>query len=146
VVATHFEAGAHDAARWLRDAPTARPAIESAARAIRRFHDAGGWHADLHAGNLLVRDRDGALDVLVIDLDRARVQDRVDARARMAQLMRLYRSLVKRGLVDRIGARGCAAFLHAYVAGDRALRGALLARLPAERRKLARHSLLYRWA
>jgi 3-deoxy-D-manno-octulosonic acid kinase len=146
VVATHLEAGAHDAVRWLRESSNARRAIESAARAVRRFHDAGGWHADLHAGNLLVRDRGGALDVLVIDLDRARVEERVDARARMAQLMRLYRSLVKRDLVDRIGPRGCAAFLHAYVAGDRALRAAMLERLPAEQRRIALHALLYRSA
>ena len=147
VVATHLEVGARDGVAWLRDGPSPaalRRAIPRAGRAVRRFHDAGGWHPDLHAKNLLVREHGGDLDVLVIDLDGARVTEHVPAPARMAQLMRLYRSLLKRGLLDAVGARGCAAFLHAYVGGDRALREALLRRLPAERRRVARHALLYR--
>jgi len=64
---------------------------------------------------------------------------------RMSQLMRLYRSLHKHGLLAVAGGeRGSLWFLHAYVAGDRTLHRALLARLPAERRRLARHALLYR--
>jgi hypothetical protein len=63
----------------------------------------------------------------------------------MAELMRLYRSLRKRRLLAAAGGvRGCAIFLSAYVGGDRALRRALLARLPAERRRLALHALRYR--
>ena len=149
VVATHVVEGTRDAESWLGEttSPTRRRrAFASAGRAVRRFHDAGGWHADLHAKNLLVREREGAVDVWVIDLDRARVLTHVDARARMTQLMRLYRSLVKRGLLEAVGVRGCIAFFHAYVAGDRALRAALLQRLPAERRRVARHALLYRGA
>lgn len=147
VMATHFEADARDGEAFLRASPApaaVAQAVESAACAVRRFHDAGGSHADLHCKNLLVRERDGDCETLVIDLDRARVERDVTPRARMEQLMRLYRSLVKRGLRDAIGARGAARFLHAYVAGDRALRAALLARLPAERRRIARHALLYR--
>jgi len=147
VVATHFEVGTQDGERFLRAAAPATRlrAAASAGRAVRRFHDAGGWHADLHVGNLLVREREGTDPlVLVIDLDRARVLASVDARARMAQLMRLYRSLRKRRLLDRVGTHECAAFFRAYVAHDRALRRAMIERLPAERRRVARHALLYR--
>jgi hypothetical protein len=147
VVATHWEDGAADGERFLGSAPPpARiaAAIAAAAHAIRRFHDAGGSHPDLHAKNLLLRARDDAFEALVIDLDGARVESEVSSRRRMEQLMRLYRSLVKRGLLAAIGPRGADAFLDAYANGDTALRRALLARLPAERRRIARHALLYR--
>jgi tRNA A-37 threonylcarbamoyl transferase component Bud32 len=110
---------------------------------VRRFHDAGGSHPDLHVKNLLVRERDGAVEIVVIDLDRARLQAQVAPRARMAQLMRLYRSLLKRDLLRIVGDGGCTAFFDAYVQNDRALGDALLARLPAERRRVARHALRY---
>jgi 3-deoxy-D-manno-octulosonic acid kinase len=149
VVATELERGARDGDAFLRSDPgparLAR-ALEAAGRAVRRFHDAGGWHPDLHLANLLVRERDGRCEVLVIDLDRARVLPRIDPAARMAQLMRLYRSLVKRGLASAVGARGPVRFLHAYAGGERALRRALLDRLPAERRRLRLHALLYQRA
>src|SRR5690606_11831715 len=124
-----------------------RALLAAAGRAVRAFHDAGGSHPDLHVGNLLVRARDDAPEVWILDLDRATAGAPPAPRERMAQLMRLVRSLHKRGLWGAAGGeRGALRFLHAYVAGDRALRRALLARLPAERRRLARHALLYRRA
>jgi hypothetical protein len=142
-VATAWIAGARNAADLLAtnpDAEVVRPLAAAAGRAVRRFHDAGGRHPDLHVGNLLVGER----EVHVIDLDGARVGAPPDPAARMAELMRLYRSLRKRALLGAIGgARGGAAFLGAYTAGDRALRRALLARLPAERRRVAVHALRY---
>jgi hypothetical protein len=56
-------------------------------------------------------------------------------------MMRLYRSLEKRGLAGGLGARGCAAFLAAYTGPDRSLRRSLLRRLPHELRRLALHRL-----
>ena len=146
-VATFFEAGARDAESWLRDA--ARPAmlrraLSSAGQAVRRFHDAGGSHPDLHVKNLLVREVGERCEIVVIDLDRARIEAQVAPRARMEQLMRLYRSLLKRDLLRVVGDAGCAVFFDAYAQHDRALRDALLARLPAERRRVARHALGYR--
>jgi hypothetical protein len=144
-VATRLERGS-DALAFLTSAPDRRRlarACAAAGGAVRRFHDAGGSHADLQVKNLLVREEAHATDVLVLDLDRARAGPPPSPARRMGELMRLYRSLFKRGVSQQIGARGCAAFLHAYVAGDRALRGALLARLPAERRRVARHALFY---
>ena len=62
----------------------------------------------------------------------------------MSELMRCYRSLLKRGLLDGVGQRGCVRFLAAYTGGDRELRSRLLARLPRERAKIAIHALGYR--
>lgn len=147
-LATHFIEGAVDAAELLAAAPARRKlraALSAAGRAVRRFHDAGGSHPDLHLANLLLRESGDRVAVFVIDLDGARVGAPPDPAERMAQLMRLQRSLYKRNLVRAAGGlRGSLCFLHAYVGGDRALRCALLARLPAERRRLARHALLYR--
>lgn len=146
IVVTRFESGARDGELYLRDAPEparlARAAA-SAGVALRGFHDVGGRHPDLHVKNLLLRDRADACDVIVIDLDRARRTAPPDPRRRMQELMRLHRSLRKRGLLEIVGTRGCVRFLHAYVDGDRALRAALLARLPAEQRRSAMHALLY---
>jgi 3-deoxy-D-manno-octulosonic acid kinase len=142
VVGTLHEPDTCDGAALLASAPTpARlgAAIEAAARAVRRFHDAGGWHADLHVGNLLFREQEGCREALVIDLDKARAGAPPDARRRLHELMRLYRSVVKRGADAEVGARGCARFLRAYCAGDRTLRRAMLEDLPGERRRLARH-------
>jgi hypothetical protein len=84
------------------------------------------------------------VECIVIDLDRARLLAELPPATRMRELMRLYRSLVKRGLVSRVGARGLAAFFGAYAGRDRALRAALRARLPRERIRLALHAWRYR--
>jgi len=147
-IGTAFVDDAVDAAALLAAAPPRlrlRRALAAAGAAVRAFHDVGGSHPDLHAGNLLVRERGDAAEVIVVDLDAARAGAQLGPAQRMAELMRLYRSLHKRGLLEAAGGeRGSLWFLHAYVAGDRALHRALLARLPAERRRLARHALLYR--
>nr|NIQ93486.1 3-deoxy-D-manno-octulosonic acid kinase [Desulfuromonadales bacterium]NIS39829.1 3-deoxy-D-manno-octulosonic acid kinase [Desulfuromonadales bacterium] len=63
-------------------------------KCLRRFHDAGCWHADLNAHNILLNE-DG--DVFVIDFDRGRL--RQPGRWREKNLARLHRSLEK---VDRL--------------------------------------------
>jgi hypothetical protein len=145
VLGTAYESDTRDGITLLH-AGLARPAIaaatEAAARAVRRFHDAGGRHEDLHLGNLLLRPRGAGFDALVIDLDRARAGAPPPARRRMRELMRLYRSVLKRGLDAQVGRRGCARFLHAYCDGDRALRRQILAALPREWRRMTRH----RWS
>lgn len=146
-LATVFEKDARDALAWLRAGPNDQDVLSCCAAAglsLRRFHDAGGRHADLHLKNLLVREREGVQDVLVIDLDRARSGALPTAQERMAELMRLYRSLEKRGLQGRVGAKGMARFLDAYCMQDHALRKALTARIGPELRRLARHRLGYR--
>ena len=58
---------------------------------IRQFHDAGVWHADLNARNILL---DAALKVFLIDFDRARFTDGKAVRGQ-GNLDRLKRSLLK---------------------------------------------------
>jgi len=145
-VATRFEEQTRDARRLLEAEPPRETLLRAAAaagRAVRRFHDAGGRHRDLHLENLLVRAGPGEPEVLVVDLDRARQVARVTPRARMKELMRLYRSLVKRGLAEVAGPRALARFLSTYTEGDRSLRRALRTHLPRERTRLALHALTW---
>lgn len=145
-VGSIFVEEAQDLLGFLRCGPPAHAvwgAAAAAGRAVRRFHDAGGRHADLHAGNLLLRQGPDGPEVWIVDLDRARRMPRVTPARRMAELMRLQRSLRKRGLEVRVGPRGHAAFLHAYVAGDRALRRSMLRHLPKERVRNRIHALAY---
>ena len=146
-VGTRYEVGTRDVLAFLETHPgRARllRAATAAGAAVRRFHDAGGCHPDLHLKNLLLRESDGEPEVLVIDLDRARVLDWVGPKERMAELMRLHRSLRKRGVLEQVGRRGVARFFGAYVAGDRSLRRALRSRLRRERIRNALHAVFYR--
>ena len=142
----HIE-GARDGLAWLasRPAPTDLLAgARAAGAAIRRFHDAGGTHPDLHLKNLLLREESGTMRVWVIDLDGARIAQPPSPARRMRELMRLLRSLRKRGVADIAGPRGVAAAFAAYCAGDRQLRRQLWRRLPAESLRNALHGLTYR--
>ena len=135
-----------DALGFLSKRPSPSRLLRAAAaagEAVRLLHDSGARHGDLHLGNLLVCERGAETRVLVVDLDRTRIVERLDARARMAELMRLYRSAVKRRVTDLAGPRTCARFLTSYTDGDRHLRGALLAGLPRERARIAIHRLGY---
>lgn len=146
-LATVYEEGAADALAFLASAPGEERVLRAAAAcgvALRRFHDAGGRHADLHVKNLLLREARAGAEVIVIDLDRGAAGPPAEPARRARELGRLWRSLVKRGIAAQVGQRGVAAFFSSYCAGDRALRDALARRLPAERRRAARHALLYR--
>ena len=146
-VGTLFEEGALDAGRWLT-AHTSRERVlrasTAAGTAIRRLHDAGCRHRDLHIGNLLVREGDESTEVIVVDLDRATRVDQVSARRRMQELMRLQRSLVKRDLVERVGPRGYARFWASYAGGDRALRRAMGSHRVREQLRVSIHAVGYR--
>lgn len=135
-----------DALAFLADPDEGERVLEAAAvlgRTVRRFHDAGGRHGDLHVKNLLLREGEERLEGVVIDLDKARVTPGLNPDERMSQLMRLFRSLLKRELIDVVGARGCARFFGAYCGDDRHLRRALWARVDAEMRKVALHRWRY---
>jgi tRNA A-37 threonylcarbamoyl transferase component Bud32 len=139
-VATLYEEDSIDGIAFLAAGPTPErslAACAAAGRAVRRLHDAGGRHRDLHLGNLLLRERDGRCECLIVDLDRARLVHEASPAARMSELGRLFRSLVKRELWNPVGDDGCRAFLDAYSGEEPALRAALLAHLPRERRRLA---------
>ncbi len=145
-VGTLHEEDACDGVALLSAAPRRLDVLRAAAAVgigLRRFHDAGGRHADLQLKNLLLREGPNGVEVRVIDLDRGQAGRPPGPRRRMREIMRLYRSLVKRGVAETVGARGCARFFSAYVQDDRALRRALLARLPSEQRRIAFHAIGY---
>jgi tRNA A-37 threonylcarbamoyl transferase component Bud32 len=148
VVGSVLEEDAQDGRAFLASRPSVERvmcAARAAARALRRLHEAGGVHGDLHVGNLLLREQGGRAEVVIVDLDRARVAPAPLApRLRTAQLVRLYRSLEKlenNGHAGRVGPRVLARFLADYTDGDRALRRALWSHLPAQRLRLRLHRL-----
>jgi 3-deoxy-D-manno-octulosonic acid kinase len=147
VVGTYLEPDGVDALTFLEaepDLPRLLRAAEAMGTAVRRFHDEGGRHADLHVKNLLIRERGDTAECIVIDLDKARITPGLTPGERMAQMMRLFRSLLKRGLLERVGSRGCSRFFTAYCGSDRLLRRALWERVDRELRKVAIHRLGYR--
>jgi len=146
VVGTYLEPDAVDALAFLETEPDRARllrAAEAMGNAVRRFHDEGGRHADLNVKNLLIRERDETFECIVIDLDKARVTLGLTPGERMAQIMRLFRSLLKRGQLERVGSRGCARFFDAYCGKDRMLRRALWTRVDRELHKVAIHKLGY---
>ena len=100
-LATVYEEGAVDALAFLRSAPDEARVLRAAAAfgaAVRRFHDAGGRHADLHLKNLLLRETRAGAEALVIDLDRGAAGAAPAPQRRARELGRLWRSLAKRGV------------------------------------------------
>ncbi len=149
VVGTWLEEDAVDLLAFLESDPDPRRVLRACAaagRAVRCFHDAGGRHGDLHVKNLLIREQGPALSALVIDLDKARFTPGLTPGERMAQVMRLFRSLRKRGVLSRVGARGCARFFGTYCGDDRLLRRAMWRRVDHEMRLVALHAWRYRAA
>jgi len=151
-IGTRFEEGTRDLLSWLANSPDAqhleRVAV-AAGHAVRQFHDAGGMHADLHVKNLLLRNIEETSmprepEVLVIDLDRARVGEVVPAARRAAELMRLYRSLIKRGVAEKIGQAPVQHFLDAYLQDDKALDAPLRTQLRKAYRRLCWRRMGYR--
>lgn len=128
-----------------------RAAIEACAHAVRRFHDVGGTHPDLQVKNLLLQ-RGYSLRAFVIDLDGAQLGDPPSPERRVKELMRLYRSLAKRGVLARVGRSGVATFFGCYcrATGDtpggetaREFRRELWNAIPREWRRVKRHARLY---
>ena len=73
---------------------------ESIGKCIRRFHDAGVWHADLNARNILL---DAGFQVYLIDFDRARFTPGKAVNGE-GNLNRLKRSLSKLWSADALSA------------------------------------------
>lgn len=67
--------------------------LEAVAALTRRLHEAGIWHRDLTSGNVLVRlaDRGGSAEpeLLLLDLNRARLGQRLSTWRRMRELGRM---------------------------------------------------------
>jgi tRNA A-37 threonylcarbamoyl transferase component Bud32 len=90
-----------------------RTLLERAGEAVRRLHDAGVPHPDLHPKNLLVTPQG---KVLLLDLDRARPHDeRLPDDVRLKNLVRLGRAIEKHRLKGlRTGPREALRFLRGY--------------------------------
>jgi len=119
-------------------------AAEAAGAALRRLHDAGCRHADLHLGNVLIREVGGATRILFIDLDRARILRPVPVRRRGTEILRLYRSLLKHGHAIAAAKPTTTRFVDAYCDGNLALRAELAAALSRDRLHVAAHRIGYR--
>ena len=116
----------------LRDLLPRAPAA-GVARAVRRMHDSGLWHADLNLQNILVTGDGG---IRIIDLSGSRVKRPLPMSARLDNIARLYRSLVKQHLP--VAAFTLGRFLLTYFDGNRAAARKAIA---ACRAKLRRHRL-----
>ncbi len=81
----HFAGQARD--------PRRRAFLGALARLLRRFHDAGFAHGDLHGGNLLVLGPPEDPEIRVLDLHTVRTGRRPGPRGRRANLAKLLHSL-----------------------------------------------------
>ncbi|HPD17721.1 MAG TPA: lipopolysaccharide kinase InaA family protein [Planctomycetota bacterium] len=121
---------------------THQSALAASARLVRQIHDAGLWHPDLNAKNILL-GADGS--AMILDLDRAELLDELPLSARFANLARLYRSLHKLGLAPKpVSDAAWAAFLDAYAGDDPVLLAHTDAAMARCRRDLGRHRLWWR--
>jgi hypothetical protein len=136
-----------DGASWLAAEPSSASLLRvarSVGSAVRRLHDLGARHPDLHIANILIENIGPNEErIWIVDLDRVRVGEPPRAGRRLRELMRLYRSLVKRGFQTRVGDRGTAAFFAGYCLGDRDLRRAMLKHARLERARVGLHRLGY---
>jgi len=124
--------------------PVRVAAARACAQAVRRLHDAGIVHADLHLKNLLVGEGVNGKscgEAWVIDLDLARRESApLPLNARVSNLARLYRSVEKhRRLGLTIGDAEVEAFCEAYFGDDSDGRAAAHRALGLERLRARVH-------
>ena len=86
---------------WLSgtvDTDDVRAVTGLLAEAFARLVAAGIYHADFHAGNVLVQQAGSGFQITLIDFDKAEKRDPLPAALRDRMLFRFNRGLVKRGL------------------------------------------------
>lgn len=70
--------------------------IREVANVVRKMHDIGIYHGDLHLKNILLkRDDDGNFHAYIIDMDKSVLHNNMDIKKRMKNLYRLDRSVEK---------------------------------------------------
>jgi len=125
-----------------------RRIARAAARAVRKLHDLGIFHADLHLKNLMVRPGDDDRPVIV-DFDKSTRHERLGRDRRLRNLLRLDRS------VEKLNLRGGAIprtdrmrFLREYFRAVPVSREEIRQLLKRHRQSIGRHRagwLLGRW-
>lgn len=124
--------GAQRASGTLR-----RQVVVAAGRLLRRAHDAGMFHKDLHLGNLMIRLGESTPEIFFIDLQRTSFRPRLDLKARLMNLAQLHGGSAEASRAERLR------FLRAYFEEGPPLvedRRAFLSRLEARALK-HRHRL-----
>jgi len=98
------------------DTERIRLAASAIGKTLGHFHGCGGRHADLHAGNILVREEGKQTQAWIIDLDKAQFDDSRGAR-RPTELDRLAQSLEKRNRLASMDKEIRSCFTKAYETG-----------------------------
>jgi 3-deoxy-D-manno-octulosonic acid kinase len=122
----------------------ARARLRKVLETVREAHDRGLAHADLNLGNVLLDDGEPPR-VFLIDLDRARLGSPRSEAGRFREIARLDRSLEKIFGEALLGREARDELLLGYGEGRPELQRKIRRRLPAHRRALRRHRLLWRW-
>jgi len=122
-----------------------RDIIDAVAKAIRKMHDAGLYHADLQARNILIRRTTTGVDVFLIDLDKSFIRADLPERLRAQNIRRLNRSIMKmQRALPPIDDDDRRRFLKAYRSGDPIFGEDVSSILKSCRRNVAMHSLSWR--
>jgi len=99
-----------------------REAIEKAGEVMRKMHQLGIYHADLHLKNILVEERETP-KVYLIDFDKSKTYSYLNPSKRMKNLKRLDRSAEKlREAGLALTKKDKDAFCHAYAKEDQEIR------------------------
>jgi len=70
--------------------------IKGIAAMVRKMHDQGIYHADLHLKNVLIQEKsEGDFTVYLIDFDKSEIRDKIALKDRIKNLMRFNRSAEK---------------------------------------------------
>jgi 3-deoxy-D-manno-octulosonic acid kinase len=70
--------------------------IKTVAAMVRKMHDQGIYHTDLHLKNILIQEKpEGEFSVHLIDFDKSVIRDRIALNDRIKNLMRFNRSAEK---------------------------------------------------
>jgi len=118
-----------------------RDLLKSAARVVRSLHDAGVYHRDLHVKNMLLAPEG---KIFILDLDRAVVLDRLSRRKRLANLVRLGRSVEKTGLDSILTGRDTYMFFLEYLRSGKPLKIDRREAVSRYMRHVARHRLFWK--
>jgi tRNA A-37 threonylcarbamoyl transferase component Bud32 len=140
---TRYLPAAMDLITYLDQGPRderRREVIEQAGEAVRKIHQRGIYHADMHLKNFLVEEK--GPKVYLIDFDKSAVRSRLGPSRRMKNLKRLDRSaekLKRHGL--SLTKQDKRIFCRAYVSGDEEIHPYL--KIYLERYRW--YQRLYRW-